>query len=88
MAGSTGDRVGGCARCQLAKRRVSCRKTRRMGLAAMREPFRGDFRAIIAVIGSSGRFQAARRLLHSRCAFGIALPVAGERSPPISRMRV
>ena len=32
--------------------------------------------------------EALRPLLHSRAAFGIALPVAGARSPPISRMRV
>src|SRR5260370_32770747 len=35
-----------------------------------------------------GPIPALRGLLHSRAAFGIGLPVAGERSPPISRMRV
>jgi hypothetical protein len=48
----------------------------------------GQFQPIIADKRPSGRFWTLRGLLHSRAAFGIALPVAGEVSPPIARMRV
>jgi hypothetical protein len=50
--------------------------------------FSGIFARNIPIFGASADLIVARGLLHSRAAFGIALPVAGERSPPIHRMRV
>src|SRR5216684_1350445 len=56
--------------------------------ATVRRPFRADLPTIAPISGDWAGSKATRSLLHSRCAFGIALPVAGARSPPISRMRV
>jgi len=48
----------------------------------------GRFPPIATNIGLFDRLFRLRRLLHSMAAFGIALPVAGDYSPAISRMRV
>jgi hypothetical protein len=50
--------------------------------------FWADFPGLPRISGYLADSRGRARLLHSRAAFGIALPVAGERSPPISRMRV